>query len=71
MKKRSVFQKRALTDIAGHDFYIQEAHMAAEVGDMAPDFTLRSHTGDDVTLSQYRGQKNVVLQFHVMSFTGG
>jgi len=45
--------------------------MAAEVGDMAPDFTLRSHTGDDVTLSQYRGEKHVVLQTHVASFTGG
>ena len=45
--------------------------MAIEVGDQAPDFTLRSHLGDDVTLSQYRGEKNVVLSFHVMSFTGG
>jgi peroxiredoxin len=45
--------------------------MPAEVGDKAPDFTLRSQTGEDVTLSQYIGQKNVVLQTHVMSFTGG
>ena len=45
--------------------------MPAEVGDKAPDFTLRSHTGEDVTLSQYFGQKTVVLQTHVMSFTGG
>ncbi len=45
--------------------------MAAEVGDKAPDFTLRSHAGEDVTLSQYLGQKHVVLQTHVMSFTGG
>ena len=45
--------------------------MPAEVGDKAPDFTLRSQTGEDITLSQYIGQKNVVLQTHVMSFTGG
>ena len=45
--------------------------MAAEVGDMAPDFTLRSHTGDDVTLSQYRGEKNVLLAFYILDFTGG
>ncbi len=45
--------------------------MPAEVGDKAPDFTLRSHTGEDVTLSQYLGQKTVVLQTHVLSFTGG
>ena len=45
--------------------------MSAEVGDKAPDFTLRSQTGDDITLSQYLGEKNVVLQTHVASFTGG
>jgi len=45
--------------------------MPAEVGDKAPDFTLRSHTGEDITLSQYLGQKTVVLQTHVASFTGG
>ena len=44
--------------------------MAIEVGDQAPDFTLRSHAGEDVSLSQYRWQKHVVLSFHVMSFTG-
>jgi peroxiredoxin (alkyl hydroperoxide reductase subunit C) len=42
-----------------------------EVGQEAPDFTLRSHLGEDVTLSQYRGQKHVVLSFHVASFTEG
>ena len=42
-----------------------------DVGQEAPDFTLRSHQGEDVSLSQYRGQKHVVLSFHVMSFTGG
>ena len=42
-----------------------------DVGQPAPDFTLPAHAGEDVTLSQYRGQKNVVLAFHVGSFTGG
>ena len=42
-----------------------------EEGQEAPDFTLPSHQGENVTLSQYRGQKYVVLSFHVMSFTGG
>ena len=42
-----------------------------EIGQEAPDFTLRSHQGEDVTLSQYRGEKHVVLSFHVASFTGG
>jgi peroxiredoxin len=33
------------------------------VGDEAPDFNLPASTGDKITLSQYRGQKNVVLAF--------
>ncbi len=42
-----------------------------DVGQPAPDFTLAAHSGENVTLSQYRGQKNVVLSFHIFSFTGG
>ncbi|MBI4298838.1 MAG: redoxin domain-containing protein [Chloroflexi bacterium] len=42
-----------------------------EVGQPAPDFTLPAHSGENVTLSQYKGQKNVILSFHVASFTGG
>ncbi len=42
-----------------------------EVGQPAPDFTLPAHNGENVTLSQYRGQKHVVLSFHLFSFTGG
>ena len=42
-----------------------------DVGQPAPDFTLIDHNQQNVTLSQFRGQKNVVLSFHVFSFTGG
>ena len=42
-----------------------------DVGQPAPDFTLAAHSGETVTLSQYRSQKNVVLSFHIFSFTGG
>ena len=45
--------------------------MAAEVGQAAPDFSLASGTGEPVSLSQYKGQKHVVLSFHVFDFTGG
>ena len=44
--------------------------MAINPGDMAPDFTLTSHTGSPVTLSDLRGAA-VVLAFHPASFTGG
>jgi glutaredoxin-dependent peroxiredoxin len=39
------------------------------VGSLAPDFTLRGHHGEDVTLSHLRGQ-NVVLAFYPGAFTG-
>ena len=47
---------------------------ALKVGDVAPDFKLQYFDGNDlkdVTLSQYRGQKNVVLAFYIFAFTGG
>ena len=42
-----------------------------DVGQSAPDFTLPAHNGQNITLSQYRGEKNVILSFHIISFTGG
>jgi hypothetical protein len=47
---------------------------ALKVGDIAPDFKLQYFDGSDlkdVTLSQYRGKKNVVLAFYIFAFTGG
>jgi len=39
-----------------------------KVGDTAPDFTLRSHDGREITLSAFRGQ-SVVLAFFAFAFT--
>jgi peroxiredoxin Q/BCP len=41
------------------------------VGDAAPDFTLPSTDGSQVTLSAFAGQKNVVLAFFPKAFTSG
>jgi peroxiredoxin Q/BCP len=38
--------------------------MTVRVGDKAPDFTLLSQMGDNVTLSEFFGIKNVVLYFY-------
>ena len=46
-------------------------HTSLKVGDMAPDFTLPSTAGGKVTLSDFRGKKNVVLAFFPAAFTGG
>jgi len=43
--------------------------MALEVGQVAPDFTLRNQFGEDVTLSDLRGKK-VVVMFYPFAFTG-
>lgn len=40
------------------------------VGTIAPDFTLPSTSGEAVTLSSFRGWKNVVLAFFPLAFTG-
>ena len=42
-----------------------------KVGDTIPDFTLKDHNRKDVTLSSFRGKKNVVLAFYIFAFTGG
>jgi peroxiredoxin Q/BCP len=38
--------------------------LAIKVGDKAPDFTLPSQIGDNVTLSEFFGKKNIVLYFY-------
>jgi mycoredoxin-dependent peroxiredoxin len=43
--------------------------MTIEVGQEAPDFTLPSAAHDKVSLSSYRGHKNVVLVFYPWAFT--
>ena len=40
------------------------------VGTTAPDFTLRDQNQQRVTLSGYRGDKNVLLVFFPLAFTG-
>ncbi len=44
--------------------------MSLEIGQPAPDFTLSNQFGEPVTLSGYRGSKNVVLVFFPKAFTG-
>jgi peroxiredoxin len=44
--------------------------MTIEIGKEAPNFTLKNQFGEEVSLSDFRGQKNVVLVFFPMAFTG-
>jgi hypothetical protein len=52
----------------------QVAGPSLKVGDLAPDFKMSYFDGTDlknVSLSDYRGKKNVVLAFYIFAFTGG
>jgi peroxiredoxin (alkyl hydroperoxide reductase subunit C) len=40
------------------------------VGDVAPDFTLRDQNNEEVSLSQFRGAKAVLVIFYPLAFTG-
>jgi peroxiredoxin len=44
--------------------------MSPIVGDAAPDFSLVNQYGETVTLSEFKGKKNVVIVFYPLSFSG-
>jgi peroxiredoxin Q/BCP len=44
---------------------------ALEVGDKAPDFSLPASDGKTYSLSQFLGEKPVVIAFFPKAFTGG
>ncbi|WP_033294908.1 peroxiredoxin [Amycolatopsis jejuensis] len=44
--------------------------MAVEVGSQAPDFTLNDYNKQPVTLSQFKGDKPVLLVFYPFAFSG-
>jgi len=39
--------------------------LSLEVGEKAPDFTLPSTLGEQISLSQFRGKQHVLLEFYV------
>ena len=41
---------------------------AVEVGDQAPDFDLPGTSGENVSLSQFRGKNHVLVHFYSMDF---
>lgn len=41
---------------------------ALEVGERAPDFTLPSTMGGEVSLSQFRGKNLILLEFYLSDF---
>lgn len=47
----------------------RDSQLKVKVGQMAPDFTLPAVGGGEVTLSRFRGKKNVVLSFVPAAWT--
>ena len=43
--------------------------MAPEVGTEAPDFTVRDQNNQEVTLSSFRGERNVLLVFYPFAYS--
>jgi len=46
-----------------------DSQLKVKVGELAPDFTLPSVGGDKISLSQFRGKKNVVISFVPAAWT--
>jgi hypothetical protein len=42
---------------------------ALEIGELAPDFTLPSTTGEKISLSQFRGKQHVLIEFYGQDFS--
>lgn len=42
-----------------------------EPGDIAPDFTLPNQNGEFITLSAFKGRKDVILYFYCFDFSVG
>jgi peroxiredoxin len=49
----------------------EEVKKPVAVGQEAPEIRLKDQDGKLVSLSDFRGKKNVVLAFYPKSFTGG
>ncbi len=45
--------------------------MPLKIGDPAPELSLTDASRNRLTLSDFKGQKSVVLAFYVLAFTGG
>ncbi len=44
--------------------------MSLEIGDRAPDFTLKDQNNQEWTLSEFQGDRNVLVVFYPLAFSG-
>lgn len=65
------FSQLALTALLAVVALGSQFAAALEVGDKAPDFSLPASDGNTYSLSQFAGDKPVVIAFFPKAFTGG
>lgn len=70
VRKGFIIAIAALVLLGGAMFF-SSGKDSLKVGDRAPDFTLTDQNGARVSLSDFRGKKNVVLAFYIKAFTSG
>jgi AhpC/TSA family len=63
--------KRRLSCHYGYTSPGREGGIMVQVGQKAPDFSLKTNKMQDFKLSDLQGKKNVVLLFVPLAFTGG
>ena len=70
MKGRTAMQIRTLwlAMLLAGMLALPGAASALKVGQKAPDFKLPSTTGKPISLSQFRGKQNVLIEFYVSDF---
>ena len=49
---------------------VAQLQNSPQVGDAAPEFKAQSTSGKEISLSDFRGKKNVLLAFFPLAFTG-
>jgi peroxiredoxin len=49
---------------------VAQLQNSPQIGEVAPDFKAASTSGKDISLSDFRGKKNVLLAFFPLAFTG-
>lgn len=57
--------------LLGAAVLIGQSAVAVEEGEQAPDFSLPASDGNTYSLSQFLGEKPVVISFFPKAFTGG
>jgi cytochrome oxidase Cu insertion factor (SCO1/SenC/PrrC family) len=71
MAKLGLSAALLLSLVAAASAQAQAPKTHLKVGDPAPDFTLIDTKRQPVKLSDFKGEKGVVLAFYVLAFTGG